>query len=119
MKRPRWLHPRRSQLARWLETGESEWITAHVEDCSRCAAVIEELAGAASGDDALGGMLREALAPPVGLGDRVSEEVARRVEERERTRRDLQLLGEMFGIGIETARSVLAPPPEPEEGTES
>ena len=43
MKGLDFLHPSTTRLREWLETGESDRVATHVEQCERCADRLEQL----------------------------------------------------------------------------
>ncbi|MEM7094122.1 MAG: hypothetical protein AAF567_14040 [Actinomycetota bacterium] len=92
----RFRHPSDRRLQQWLDGEESE-LDAHVESCQRCADRIEHLAAATT---PLRGPLLQLLAPPDGLGDLLRGGI----DDRMRTREDLTLVGELFGLPIRAAR---------------
>ncbi len=92
-------HPRRSRLLEWLETGDDERVTQHVEHCDRCARDLEELSAepgslALEPDGELGDAIRAAMPPP----DDLNERVMRRIEARRLAERELSLFLGLFSI---------------------
>ncbi len=97
-------HPRRKRLQEWLDGGLDDRVTQHVAHCERCARTLEELAGSTDEDELvpdaeLVEAIRDALAPP----DDINERVLRRVAERERASREVALLLDIFGISKDAA----------------
>lgn len=104
-------HPSADLLRRWLTTdadAEAEMpdVTAHVDDCERCAAKLEQLdSGTAEGFDpsAIASALLSLLAPPEGLSARVEGRVIDRLSSRQM----VVVLGDLFGAGLETSKLLL------------
>lgn len=111
-------HPSHKRLRAWLErsapaTGDDrdarndDAVTAHVEHCERCADRLVALSFEDSDDEALGGeiamALREALAPPPGINDRV----LRAIDERQRADREVNLLLGLFSIATDAVDLLL------------
>lgn len=92
-------HPKDDRLLAWLD-GNAPELDEHLDDCETCAQTIDRLAAA---DADLRPALLSLLAPPVDLATRVSERLAARVQ----SRRDVELLGSMLGLPMETGRVVL------------
>ena len=110
-------HPSRKRLAAWLDATEAApAVTAHVEQCERCAARLEEMATVESDDplldEAFGDALRTAYAPPVGIEERV----LRSIDARQRLDREMNLLLGIFAIAKDAAELML--PDEPTGGDE-
>ncbi|MEZ5229087.1 MAG: hypothetical protein R2710_21190 [Acidimicrobiales bacterium] len=100
-------HPSTEQLRRWLHDDtpvDGPDLTAHIDNCHRCAAKLEHLA---IGDDLersdLGSILSSVLAPNAGLSDRVEGKVIDRLGSRQM----LSVLGDLFGAGLETSKLLL------------
>jgi len=89
-------HPSLRRLHRWLDGGEPK-LDDHLATCERCANRIEEIE---SSDRLLRQPLLDLLAPPVHLNERLQGGI----DERMRTREDMELLGELFGLPIRAAR---------------
>ena len=92
-------HPDDDRLLAWLD-GDAPDLDEHLADCEDCAKSIDRLAG---GEADLRPALLSLLAPPADLATRVSERLAARVQ----SRRDVELLGSMLGVPVETGRIVL------------
>ncbi|MFT5531650.1 MAG: putative anti-sigma-YlaC factor YlaD [Candidatus Poriferisodalaceae bacterium] len=91
-------HPNRKRLEAWLDGAEtSPDLDAHLDECEKCAATIEAFAEA---DGPVQSALKQLLMPPEGLRTRVEVAIAARAQ----TRSDLEVLGEMLGIGLSTER---------------
>ncbi len=105
-------HPSRKRLATWLDASDpSPSVTAHVENCERCARWLEELVADGPDDSGLEAMLdeeiadalREAYTAPEGIEDRV----LRSIDARERADREMQLLFGILAIAKDTAELML------------
>ncbi len=102
-------HPSADLLRRWLNTDEASDlpdVTAHVDDCERCAAKLEQLdsgSGDAFDHSAIASALINLLAPPEGLSDRVEERVVNRLGSRQMA----VVLADLFGAGFETSKLLL------------
>ena len=112
MSRVKLSHPRRSRLLEWLETGDGDRITQHVEHCDRCARVLEELsvepgAPELEGEAELGAAIREAMSPPANLNERV----LRQVEARQRAERELSLFLGLIAIPRDAVDLMMDPEP--------
>lgn len=89
-------HPSLRRLQRWLD-GEDDDLDGHLATCERCASRIESLE---VDDSALLQPLLEVLTPPEELTTRLRGGI----DERMRSREDLTLLSELFGLPIRAAR---------------
>lgn len=110
-------HPSRKRLAAWLDAADAApAVTAHVENCERCAARLEELAEAegdgAGLDETIGAALRTAYTPPDGIEERV----LRSIDARERLDHEMNLLLGIFAIAKDAAELML--PDERQDGDE-
>lgn len=109
-------HPSQAQLATWLETGGPDDVTAHVDQCERCANSLERIDGqdeqSGASTTAGGRRLAQALSAlweaPADLQTRVIE----RVDSRVRAEKDLAVLAGLFTIGVETAQLMIPGGPE-------
>lgn len=103
------LHPSAGRLREWLETGEPEGVSEHVEHCERCADRLEHLAN----DDPIvlslepSAPLRQALSAALSPPDDLNERVLQGVSRRSRSGEELQLFAGLFSIGFETARLMI------------
>ena len=95
-------HPSRQRLQRWLETGETRRVEAHIDSCERCQAVLEELSEL---DEGVVADLQSAIAPPDDLGIRTNEGV----DERLRNEAAAGAFLDLFTIGWDVLRTVLDP----------
>ena len=68
-------HPSRQRLQRWLDTGETRRVDAHVAECEHCQSILEELSEL---DDAVVADLQTAVTPPEDLTDRTNTGVDQR-----------------------------------------
>jgi hypothetical protein len=89
-------HPSLRRLQRWLD-GEEDGLDRHLETCERCASRIESLA---LEESTVLQPLLEVLTPPEELTSRLRGGI----DERMRSREDLTLLSELFGLPIRAAR---------------
>ena len=89
-------HPSRQDLQRWLD-GAEPGIDAHVAECSRCAATIEELTEAAQ--HGIADALATVYQPPGDLSERLQRRVAARLD----SRAVLDVVGDLFGAAFETS----------------
>lgn len=109
-------HPSQNDLSTWLETGGPDEVTAHVDQCERCANALERIANddEQSNESATvgGRRLTQALAAlweaPADLQTRVIE----RVDDRIRAEKDLAVLAGLFTIGVETAQLMVPRTPD-------
>ena len=90
-------HPSTRKLALWLDGEHDEKIDAHLATCERCAAKIE---GLETSDVTLRDQLLQLLQPPEALDERLR----RPIDNRLRSREDLSLISELFGLPIRAAR---------------
>ena len=95
-------HPSRQRLQRWLETGETRRVDAHIADCEHCQAILEELSEL---DDAVVADLQTAVTPPEDLADRTNTGVDQRLRDEAAAGAFLDL----FTIGWDVMRAVLDP----------
>ncbi len=104
-------HPSKEQLRDWLFSadGDDPKLEEHIDDCSRCSAVIIAL-GEAEGEDSVAAALSQVLAAPPDLPVRLEAQVSQRISGRE----FLGLMAELFGAGVETSRLLIVDPPAPE-----
>jgi len=79
-----------------------------VDDCHRCAAVLDEMSEAQEKD--LGAALAAFYSPPPDLSDRLERRVAERLD----SRVVLDVVSDLFGAGIETSKLLLMEEPENE-----
>jgi hypothetical protein len=93
-------HPTDAQLEHWLDRGEPNRVTKHVNDCERCLAALESLSGL---DDALVTDLGDALAAPSDIGTRTTQQVERRL----RDEAAFTTFLELFTVGWAHTRTVL------------
>lgn len=107
--RPRWLHPRRALLERWLDDrlapSAAARVGSHVEGCDRCSQLLIDRADAgdaAPAQPALGAALRAVLGPPEGYTERAVATVDRRRSEPSM----LAVLADLYGAGVETIRLI-------------
>ena len=100
-------HPSRQRLQRWLETGETRRVDAHIADCEHCQAILEELSEL---DDAVVADLQTAVTPPDDLTDRTNTGVDQRLRDEAAAGAFLDL----FTIGWDVMRAVLDPTTERE-----
>lgn len=107
-----WLrrHPSQAQLRQWLDTGGPDEVTAHVDQCERCANALEGIANegdAAEPTPAMSGRLAQAMSTlweaPADLQSRVIE----RVDNRMRAENDLAVIAGLLTIGVETAQLMI------------
>ncbi len=115
MSRISFTHPNRSQLLAWLDgvATDDSVITMHVDQCDKCAQRLNELADGADEpvvDDELATAIRQAYEPPADLNSRV----LKKIDERERADRELNLFLGLFAIGKDAAELML-----PRDGDES
>ncbi len=102
-------HPSTDTLRNWLvaETDDDvAELTAHIDQCERCAAKLEHLAaGEEVGLDVSGiaAALSSLLAPPEGLSDRVEVKVADRLS----SRQIATVVGDLFGAAFEASKLLL------------
>ena len=89
-------HPSLRRLQRWLD-GEEDGLDRHLATCERCATRIETLE---TDESLLRQPLLELLTPPEELTTRLRGGI----DERMRSREDLTLLSELFGLPIRAAR---------------
>jgi len=89
-------HPSLRRLQRWLE-GAEESLSRHLETCEHCVSRIEDLDEQAA---PIRQPLLDLLAPPEELTSRLRGGI----DERLRSREDLALLSELFGLPIRAAR---------------
>lgn len=89
-------HPSVRRLQRWLD-GLDDDLDRHLATCERCADRLEALE---SGDTTFKQPLLELLTPP----DEVTERLRGGIDERMRSREDLTLITELFGLPIRAAR---------------
>lgn len=110
-------HPKRDQLARWLEGTEHDpELDEHLETCEICASDLDTISLSVSNDNPepsdLGPALLTLLQPPEGLHERMSERLARRLQRRQ----DLELMGSMLGVARETGEIFMVAPDQSDEG---
>ena len=95
-------HPSRQRLQRWLDTGETRRVDAHIAECEHCQAILEELSEL---DDATVADLQTAVTPPADLTDRTNTGV----DERLRDEAAAGAFLDLFTIGWDVMRAVLDP----------
>ncbi|MEM8708745.1 MAG: zf-HC2 domain-containing protein [Actinomycetota bacterium] len=100
-------HPSRQRLQRWLDTGETRRVEAHIDTCEHCQAILEELSEL---DDSVVADLQTAVAAPDDLTDRTNTGVDERLRDEAATGAFLDL----FTIGWEVMRAVIDPTTERE-----
>ena len=93
-------HPTNEELMRWLATGDTNRVAKHVNQCERCLAALEDLSDL---DDALVTDLGDALAAPVDIGARTTQQVERRL----RDEAAFTTFLELFTVPWSHARTVL------------
>ena len=104
-------HPSKDRLRNWLSGADSDAdLEEHIDDCDRCAAVIEAL-----GDDALSVPLSSALAQVLEAPADLSSRLEQQVQERLGGREVFGLMAELFGAGVETGRMLIVEPPRKAE----
>ncbi len=105
-------HPSTEDLQHWLadDTDDAaDGLTAHVDNCERCATIMEELAAEAAEEAAtsertdLGEALSEVLAPPPDYTDRLIVAVNDQLS----SRQVFGLVADLFAAGLETSRMLL------------
>lgn len=97
----RFFHPSRRALQEWLDHGGDESLTDHIDDCQRCASVIEQLT---EGEEhAVGVALSAFFEPPADLANRLEEKVAARLD----SRVVLGVVSDLFGAGVDTGKLLL------------
>lgn len=102
-------HPSKNALREWLEASDQDpadaKVDAHIDDCQRCAAIIEDfdVADELSIGDALAAVYR----PPADLSDRLERRVAARLD----SRVVLDVVSDLFGAGFETSKLLLTEDP--------
>ena len=104
-------HPSKRALREWLELESPDpdsSIDEHLDDCHRCAAVLDEMSEAQEKD--LGAALAAFYSPPPDLSDRLERRVAERLD----SRVVLDVVSDLFGAGIETSKLLLMEEPENE-----
>ena len=100
-------HPKRDQLARWLDGHESDpKLDEHLETCAVCASTLDTISLSTSNDNPepsdIGPALLELLQPPEDLHERVSDRLAERLQRRQ----DIEILGSMLGVPREVGEIV-------------
>ncbi len=102
-------HPSRKALREWLEATEQDAadqkVDSHIDDCQRCAAVIEDLDS--SSDLSIGDALAAVYQPPADLSERLERRVAARLD----SRVVLDVVSDLFGAGLETSKLLLTEDP--------
>lgn len=91
-------HPNREQLASWLD-GSSTHLDHHIEGCAQCASELDQLGEPQSAAE-IGSALLTLLKPPDDLHQRVSERIARRLQDRN----DADLFRSLLGIPFEAGK---------------
>lgn len=102
----RFRHPSMVDLRQWLASDGGEpddTITEHIDSCSRCASLLEELESQDEPNPNLGEALSAALAPPTDLTDRLMEAVSNQLSSRQM----LGVVADIFGAGLQTSRMLL------------
>lgn len=98
MRRPAFLHPSKKTLREWLWDPEGDpALDDHLDTCTKCANTLEELE-LADGDGEIASALALVLSSPSGLTERLEDKVIARLSSRE----VLEVLGDLFGAGLET-----------------
>ena len=100
-------HPSRQRLQRWLDTGETRRVEAHIDTCEHCQAILEELSEL---DDSVVADLQTAVAAPDDLAARTNTGV----DERLRDEAAAGAFLDLFTIGWEVMRAVIDPTTERE-----
>ena len=90
-------HPSLKKLQRWAN-GEDVAIDRHLATCDYCADRLESLLDVS--DESIRTALLQLLAVPEQLPDRLRVGINKRLNDQ----RDLQLIGEFFGLPFRTAR---------------
>lgn len=104
MKRPGFLHPSKKSLQAWLWDPEGDpELDDHLARCEKCANTLEALE-TADGHSDIANALALVLSSPSGLSERLEEKVAARLSSRE----VLEVLGDLFGAGLETTVLLLS-----------
>lgn len=101
-------HPSRSMLRAWLNSedaaGADSKLDRHIELCDRCANALEEIESAELVESSSIEMaLTEVLAAPADLAERLETGVAARLS----SRQIFEIVGDLFGAGLETTRLIL------------
>lgn len=103
-------HPSTEDLQNWLADDDADddglsGLTYHVDNCERCAAIMEELAeeAAASAPTELGEALSQALAPPPDYTDRLIVAVNDQLS----SRQVFGVVADLFAAGLETSRMLI------------
>jgi len=90
-------HPSARRLLRWIES-EDDAIEKHLQTCDHCADRLESLVE--DSDPVLQMVLAQVLAAP----EQIPQRIQSAIDERMNSRRDLMLLGELFGLPLRTVR---------------
>ncbi|MGF1598590.1 MAG: hypothetical protein ACFCVK_16960 [Acidimicrobiales bacterium] len=99
-------HPSHDTLRHWLSGDADDELDDHLDNCPRCAAVLEQLD--TSPDLDLVQPLAQVLASPEGLTQRLETGVAARLSSRD----VLNVVGDLFAAGFETTRLLLTEEPD-------
>lgn len=90
-----------------MQSDATSKLTDHVEQCERCAGILEEIAdepGDAVGSGDIGEAIREAFVPPSDLTTRVMK----RISERERGIQEMSLLFGMISLTRDVAELMMS-----------
>jgi len=95
-------HPSRQRLQRWLDTGETRRVEAHIDQCQHCQSVLEDLTALS---DEVVAELQTATAAPADLTARTNDGV----DERLRNEAALGAFVDLFTIGWDVVRAIVDP----------
>lgn len=95
-------HPSTRVLRRWMDGEALADVSEHVETCERCIAVMEQ-------ESTLGGSAREALRAITQPASDLNARMRTEVDERIRNREALGVVGDLFGLGWQTASEWMRP----------
>lgn len=105
-------HPTRRRLQRWLDTGEPRRLSKHIERCSRCQELLDEVSAL---DEELVADLQAATRPPEDLTERTHGGVDTRL----RNEAVFGAFVDLFAVGFDFVRTILdtdrAPGGEPHD----
>ncbi len=104
-------HPKRQQLAAWLDGSHDTELDDHLATCEKCASTLDQLSESqltepTTGGDRIGSALLTLLRPPDDLHERMSARLAERIQRRA----DLELLGSLLGVPREASELFLLSP---------
>lgn len=104
MRRPPFIHPSKKALRNWLWDPEGDPVLDdHLATCDRCSNTLEVLE-LVDGDIEIADALALVLSSPTGLTERLEEKVIARLS----SRQVLEVLGDLFGAGLETTTLLLS-----------